>query len=363
MEDIADSRKRSHGNDNSTADTKRSHFSGGDEPLLKLTVPIYVVGALLGKGGTHLNELKEQYGGNIRISASKEFYPGTDERIVVLTGTEEQILNLSKHIMEKLENPGRDDTLKRVTVDEKRAQKTKIVLTNNAAGLLIGKGGNTIKGIQTESKAYLSIVGSGEGTVPFERVLTITAENLDDRVEACQRVLDVIAKDASNMSNTQLKYVTSNVKDSRIDPESLERQLFDSISEKLDKGGAAAGGNRRLKPNVEVSVEIPGALVGGVLGKQGSVVKDLSQRSGAKFQFAEKGTEKNSSRQLTITGNMDQAYSAFNLVNERVEFLESQQQNQMHQQQYPESENIMNTYYRQQYQAPCQNMPYELGEY
>ena len=332
MEDIVDSRKRPHDNDDSTADAKRSHFIGGNEPLLKLTVPGYVAGALLGRGGTHLNELKELYGGNIRISTATEHYPGTDERVVILTGTEEQILSLSKHIMEKLENPGRDGSMKLVKVDDNRAMKMKILLTNNAAGLLIGKGGTTIKGIQAESKAKLSIVGSNEGTVPSERVLTITAENLDDRVEACQRVLEVIAKNGSNMSNTQLKYVTSNDKDS---------------------------GKRRLKPNVEVTVEIPDVLVGGVMGKQGSVVKELSQKSGATFKFSEKGTEENNKRQLTIMGNMDQAYKAFNLVNERVGFLESQQQqNQLHQKQYPEYGNMMNQY-QQPYQAPCPNIPYK----
>lgn len=376
MEDYNNSRKRPMGYDGSASDAKRSNFSGGDEPLLKLTVPGYVAGALLGKGGTLLNELKEQHGGNIRISVPKEFYPGTVERVVVLTGTVEQIKNLSKYIMEKMENPGRDGSMRQVSVDENRARKMKIVLTNNAAGLLIGRGGSTIKAIQTESKAYLSIVGSNEGAVPGERVLTVHSDSLDDRVEAIRRILDVIAEDTSNMANTQLRYGGSNPssgpmsnvtsmlnKDNRMDGGSLERQLIDSIAEKLgvfkpgalNQGGSVASGERRLKPKVEVTVEIPDVLVGGVLGKQGSVVKELSLRSGgARFKFSEKGTQENNNRKLTIMGNMDQAYKGFNLVNERVEILENEhkQQQEFKQQHPPDRQNPMH-----QFQQPFQQPP------
>jgi len=79
----------------------------------------------------------------------------------------------------------------------------------------------------------------------------------------------------------------------------------------------------KLKAKVEVQVEVPNALVGGVMGKQGSIIKEFVQRSGgAKFSFSDKSEE--ADRTLTITGDMEQAQRAYALVSERVEQLKSQ---------------------------------------
>merc|ERR1712013_908818 len=103
---------------------------------------------------------------------------------------------------------GRDDSMKQITIDERRSRKTKIVLTSLAAGLLIGKGGNTIKGIQTSTQAILSITDSREGPVLGERLLTVIGD-LDARNHACEQIIEVIANDASNMGNTMLRYPPS----------------------------------------------------------------------------------------------------------------------------------------------------------
>merc|ERR1712072_591818 len=115
--------------------------------------------------------------------------------------------------------------------------------------------------------------------------------------------------------------------------------------------------------------------VGGILGKHGSIVKELSQRSGgAKSTFADKtagggGGGEGGNRKLTITGGMEQTYKGFNLVNERVELLEKEQQQQQqqrqHQQQQPEPEPYNNMPFRQQQfdhqqpQHPLYNIPYQ----
>ena len=58
------------------------------------------------------------------------------------------------------------------------------------SGLLIGKGGNTIKGIQTSTQAILSITDSREGPVLGERLLTVIGD-LDARNDACERIIEV----------------------------------------------------------------------------------------------------------------------------------------------------------------------------
>jgi len=390
-------RKRPFGENYNNNEAKRGNY--GTEPTLKLLVPGYVAGALIGKAGCLLNELKQLHGGNIRISAPKEFYPGTNERVVVLTGSEDQINSLNRHIMEKTENPSRDETMRHVSVDQERAKKVKIVLTNNAAGLLIGKAGATIKGIQTETNAWLSVAPTGEGMFPGERLLSVTSENQDQRYEACQRVVAMVARDASTMSNTQLKYPggadaqlsnmlnsTSTMNKNSIGADrggaSEMKQLVESIVEKLS--GAIQGGprpipssapppSRRLRPKVEVTLDVPQVMVGGILGKQGNIISEMQQRSGARLTFTDsfRNEEGITNRKLSITGNMDQAYKAFQFVNKQVVGLEneqkqSQQQQQQQQQQFGgggpswmQQQQQQQQQYNDPYQQNFDNVPYQ----
>jgi len=330
--------------DDEMVDSKRSFHAGGNEPLLKLIVPVYMAGALIGKAGSVLSELKAKHGGNIRISAGKEYYPGTEERVVVLTGTNKQVLAMTCHINSKMSDPGRDDSMKQITIDERRSRKTKIVLTSLAAGLLIGKGGNTIKGIQTSTQAILSITDSREGPVLGERLLTVIGD-LDARNHACEQIIEVIANDASNMGNTMLRYppsgsgntmtspITSdNTMDSRV--EMIEKAVLAKLGippgsyfgDNGNMGGGGGGMETRLPSDVVVKVDVPSPLVGGILGKHGAIVKEISVRSGgAHLTFAGSAGE-GATRELKITGNMQQTYKAYNLVEERVIELEQQQQ-------------------------------------
>lgn len=322
--------KRTHDDDMDGGQAKRPLT--GNQPLLKLLVPNYVAGALIGKGGSLMTEMKEKFGGNIRLSANREIYPGTDERIIVLTGDTSEIIDLNNHIMEKVQS----GTSKQ-PIDDARREKCKIVLTNGAAGLLIGRGGATIKAIQEETKAKISISNTEASAVRGERVLTMSG-SMNERAEACSQVIEKISSDGSNMANTNLKYaglgMGSGMGSSQdtgmgsyynsMQQESINQYSNLPVNPMGRLRGASNMGHSapsKLKTKVEVQMEVPDALVGGILGKQGQVVRDMVQRSGARFKFSDKNeyAEGTTDRILTITGDMNQCQAAYTLVNERVE--------------------------------------------
>ena len=315
------------------------------EPLLKLLVPNYAAGGLIGKGGTLITEMQNKFGGNIRLSSNREYYPGTDERVVVVTGEVNQIIDFNNHIMEKvLGDPSKQS--ERSPRDEGRGQKVKIVLTNGAAGLLIGRAGITIKAIQEESKAKISICSLEVASVPGERVLTMSGST-EQLVEGCRQVIEKISGDASNMANTKLKYMSANMgvnHGGNVGFNSMQQDnndIFSVLSGNPMAGLRGAsnmqGGNNfggqsyqgsksKLKTKVEVQMEVPDVLVGAILGKQGQVIREFAQRSGARFKFSDKNeyAAGTTDRILTITGDMNQAQTAHSLINERVEQAGSQ---------------------------------------
>jgi len=282
---------------------KRSNTPGGNEPLLKLLVPNYVAGALIGKGGALMTELKEKYGGNIRLSANRDCYPGTVERVATLTGQLSEINEINNYIMDKVE-----EGTNKQPMDLERRGQVKIVLTNAAAGLLIGRGGLTIKAIQDESQAKISICNIELASVPGERVLTMSGTK-EQRIEACRQIIDKISTDSSNMSNTKLKYMNGGIGLKAV-------QEIGSMHQGMNSFGITA--------KVEVQLEIPDVFVGAIMGKQGQNIYELSQRSGARFHFSDKNeyAPGTTDRILKITGDMNQAQLAYNIVNEKVQQLE-----------------------------------------
>ena len=81
-------------------------------------------------------------------------------------------------------------------------------------------------------------------------------------------------------------------------------------------------GGYQLQINVTAAMDIPDEVVGGVMGRQGCVIKELAHRSGgARFKFSDVLNDNGEDRTLTISGSLGQITTACELVADRVEEL------------------------------------------
>ncbi|XP_003707294.1 RNA-binding protein Nova-1-like protein passilla isoform X1 [Megachile rotundata] len=199
--EIADSRKRPLDCDAENGATKRSHYgSGGDGTYhLKVLVPGVAAGAIIGKGGDTIAQLQKDTGAKVKISKSHDFYPGTTERVCLITGSLEAIMAVMDFIMDKIrEKP--DLTLK-TTVDSEsgkttaeRDKQVKILVPNSTAGMIIGKAGNYIKQIKEESGSYVQISQKAKDVSLQERCITVIGEKENNR-NALMMILAKVADD------------------------------------------------------------------------------------------------------------------------------------------------------------------------
>ena len=60
--------------------------AAGASTQLQLQVADNMVGAIVGKGGSTINELQQYSGARIKISQKGEYVPGTSNRTVTITG-------------------------------------------------------------------------------------------------------------------------------------------------------------------------------------------------------------------------------------------------------------------------------------
>ena len=72
------------------------------ELILKVLIPNPMAGLLIGKQGATINSMTETSGAKIRLSANNVFYPGTNERLVLLSGTRDSIVSALEQITAKV---------------------------------------------------------------------------------------------------------------------------------------------------------------------------------------------------------------------------------------------------------------------
>merc|ERR1712013_153803 len=289
----------------------------GKEPLIKVLVPNDAAGAIIGKGGANLGDLKNRYGATIRISHNRESYPGTDERIVALTGEVDHIIDLHNYVIDKVADARGADGTK----DERRGNMVKMILPNITAGLIKG--------------------------------------NTEQRIEAARLVINKVASDPDNMSNTSLKYshrggrgTEHHTRDSRDARDMRDERRKEggmgntstsfSANPALAMGGGATnlsnlaevaqqlvglaqghnqnssqGSIEGIKTTVQIHMEIPEVLVVPIVGLNGNTLREFIQFSGAKIDFTRSEIGM-SHKLLTIHGDLNQTQIAYPLVNQKI---------------------------------------------
>ncbi|XP_039626676.1 RNA-binding protein Nova-2 [Polypterus senegalus] len=211
--DTPDSRKRPLETPTEASSTKRTNTGEEGEYFLKVLIPSYAAGSIIGKGGQTIVQLQKETGATIKLSKSKDFYPGTTERVCLIQGTVEALNNVHNFIAEKVrEMPQSAQKTEPVsilqpqtTVNPDRIKQAKLIVPNSTAGLIIGKGGATVKAIMEQSGAWVQLSQKPEGINLQERVVTISGEPEQNR-KAVEIIVQKIQEDPQSSSCLNISY-------------------------------------------------------------------------------------------------------------------------------------------------------------
>ncbi|CAD6995056.1 unnamed protein product [Ceratitis capitata] len=188
-----------------------NNFSHGDSSYhMKILVPAVASGAIIGKGGETIASLQKDSGARVKMSKSHDFYPGTTERVCLITGSVDGIMSVMDFIMDKIrEKP--DLTTKIIDTDSKQNQdrdkQVKILVPNSTAGMIIGKGGAFIKQIKEESGSYVQISQKPKDISLQERCITIIGDKENNK-NACKMILSKFGP-VANFNPTGSPYATN----------------------------------------------------------------------------------------------------------------------------------------------------------
>lgn len=188
---------------------------------LKLLVPNIVAGSIIGPKGATVSHISSSTGCTVKLSHSTCYFPGTTDRVIVLSGKLRDLCAAFSMILEKIrDGPSVDGSgipitnslgqpIRLASVQDTAAPRTvvKIVVPNSAVSQLIGKQGRAIKELQDTTRTKIQISNRDEHQFK-ERVVTISGA-FDTVSQAAVHVLESIQSDPHIRDHTQINYVTS----------------------------------------------------------------------------------------------------------------------------------------------------------
>ncbi|KAK8552751.1 hypothetical protein V6N13_121134 [Hibiscus sabdariffa] len=269
---------------------------------IRFLVSNAAAGSVIGKGGSTITEFQSKSGARIQLSRSHEFYPGTSDRIIMVSGAIDDILKAMELILAKLLN---ELNIKDNDDDEPRT-KVRLIVSNSSCGSIIGKGGATIKSFIDGSQAGIKISPQDNHFYGLnDRLVTVTG-TLDEQLRAIDLILSKLCEDPhySQAMHTPFSYAVT----------------YNSMGY-VPNGAGVKFPNHEEDHGNSVTIGVSDEHIGLVLGRGGRNIMKISQVSGARIKISDRddfmsGT---TDRKVTITGSQRAIRQAESMIMQKVE--------------------------------------------
>ncbi|KAJ4833279.1 hypothetical protein Tsubulata_013209 [Turnera subulata] len=165
-----------------------SYMSGSSK---KIDIPSARVGVIIGKGGETIKYLQHQSGAKIQVTRDMDADPNSLTRMVELMGTPDQIAKaeqLISDVIAEADSGGSGSVSRRLT-GQGGSEHFSMKIPNNKVGLVIGKGGETIKNMQARTGARIQVIPLHlpPGDTSTER--TVHIEGSSEQIEAAKQLV------------------------------------------------------------------------------------------------------------------------------------------------------------------------------
>lgn len=264
-------------------------------------------GSVIGKGGSTINDFQSQSGARIQLSRSHETFPGTSDRIIMVSGTIDEVLKAMDLILTKFLNEFHNEDGE----DANPRPRLGLVVPNSSCGGIIGKGGSTIKSLIESSQAGIKISPQDNNYYGLnERLITVTG-GLDEQLRAVDLILSKLIEDPhyghQHSSTGPFPYAGN----------------YNAMNFVPNGGVAKFQNNKHVDQSNSVIIGVEDEHIGIVVGRGGKNITEISQISGARIKISDRndyisGTSK---RKVTITGSESGIKVAESMINRKIASL------------------------------------------
>ncbi|XP_068329003.1 protein BTR1 isoform X1 [Pyrus communis] len=261
-------------------------------------------GSVIGKGGATITDFQSQSGARIQLSRNHEFFPGTTDRIIMISGTINEIVKAVDLVLAKLLSELHSEEIEEV---EPRT-KLRLVVPNSSCGGIIGKGGSTIKSFIEESQAGIKISPQDNNYFGLnDRLVTVTG-SLDEQMRAVDLIVSKLSEDShyAQSMNAPFSYPAT----------------YNAMSYGPPNGTGGKFQNAKEDRSNSVTIGVADEHIGLVLGRGGRTIMEISQGSGAKIKISDRGDfmSGTTDRKVTITGSQRAIHAAESMIMQKVSY-------------------------------------------
>lgn len=296
-------------------------YRANDGETETIHVKASLVGLIIGRAGENLRKVETDSGARVQFIQAKD--SRVPERQCTISGSLRARENAKAAIYAIIdENGGQNLTQEKgaytagmpgrakVNLPALREgeRSTQIMVPDKTVGLIIGRGGETIKDLQERSRCHVNIVGENKSINGLRPVNLIG----DDAATAMAKelILEIVESDAKGQS------VGTNQA-----PHQRDRGYQDYNQQQPQRAGSSAGG-----PDwIEKTIRVPSDAVGMIIGKGGETIKDTQRTTGCKINVNQP-TPPDHTRKIDLAGTSRSMAEAERIIWEKVETVRQRDQ-------------------------------------
>jgi len=294
---------------------QRSPQRGGESNVESISIESNLVGLIIGRQGENLRRVESETGCRV------QFITGPDEtgpyRECKITGPPNRRADAKAEINRIINESGMAGT-GRPTSDRPSREapsgarssshqpvlrdgedSMQIMVPDRTVGLIIGRGGETIRDLQERSGCHVNIVGEQKSVNGLRPVNLIGSRDAANRAK--EMIMEIVESDSK----------TSATKDHVPAQKNPGRDA--------GFGGGHGGGDK-----ITDSIYVPSEAVGMIIGKGGETIKEMQNTTGCKINVSPSSGPGESEREIGLVGSRDAIAAARSAIEDKVEAVVSQ---------------------------------------
>ncbi|PNH03689.1 Poly(rC)-binding protein 4 [Tetrabaena socialis] len=292
--------------------------TGTQQVVAKLLVSNSIAGSVIGKAGANIEQLQRSSGARVQLSRAGEFYPGTSDRVLLLSGSLHAVLTAIFLILEKISRDlnaasASPNAAKRIIkkYEEPGQAQVKLALSRRLCGLLIGHKGQTVRDFIVDSGSTIRVQSLNELT-PSDPERTITVSGARDQVlRAVALILNTLS-----MHEGYASYMETTL------------QLATNQGVVLPPR-ASSSKNVLATVRTQLTLYLPDDDVGAILGKKGQNLVEVQQSSRVTIKISDRSKmdPTTNEREVSISGLYSSVKLAEAMIAEKLAVARSQARN------------------------------------
>ncbi|KAK4388761.1 Far upstream element-binding protein 2 [Sesamum angolense] len=158
----------------------------------KIEIPNGRVGVIIGKGGETIKYLQLQSGAKIQVTRDMDADPNSATRGVELMGTPDQIAKaeqLINDVLSEADAGGSGVVSRRLAGQPSGSEQFVMKVPNNKVGLVIGKGGETIRNMQAKTGARIQVIPLHLPPGDMSKERTVQIDGTSEQIEAAKQLV------------------------------------------------------------------------------------------------------------------------------------------------------------------------------